>query len=126
MLRTACPCARTRRGRGPDAGNGGWIRMNHRRWRGTVLAGEPVGKSDQIITTTLRERKLRLVAGPDNHRTIGERLEQQLRDGRTDQVARRKAAKQGGPSDFALTVARSGKRPECGELGSRQLRGRVS
>ena len=100
--------------------------MNRRRWYGTVLAGEPVGESDQIITPTLRERKLRLVARAYHRHTIGERLEQQLRDVRTDKVARRKAAKQGGPRDFALTVSRSGKRCECGQFSNRQLRRRVS
>src|SRR5215475_4421085 len=100
--------------------------MNHRRGHIAVLTRKPVGESDQIIRTSLRERKLSLVAGPDYHRTIRERLEQQLRDVRTDQVARREAAKQGGARDFALTVARSGKRRERGELGSRYLCDRVS
>src|SRR5262249_26555355 len=93
---------------------GRWIWVNHRCGHYTTLARKPVAESDQIIETTLRESKLSLMARTYHHGTIGESLEQKLRNIRTNQIARRKSAKQGGARDPALSVARPRERSESG------------
>ena len=49
---------------------GNWIRMNRRGGHIAVLTRKPVGEGGQTIGTTLRERKLRLVAGTYQRGTI--------------------------------------------------------